>query len=247
LNTAPAENFKTYTDAIEKSKNDATANITKLITKYKNILCYWDDKEQKTYLNTILAVMKTEDYDLNGTGDAEVASRNELVIYIMALAKKAGLGINAYIAKRLLDKAADEGKNINYGKDGGKANVPVLKMVQDEILALRKAQKQILNTMNAEIKKIEAEITKFETASWDPKNMISLGGMAELQSAKFDETKKIISVLTQDGLTQHISLGSLTIVKTKDGLYKLLDTKNNYSRYCLRTTGTSFEIITNAR
>ena len=250
LNTAPVENFKTYTDAIEKSKNDATANITKLITKYKNILCYWDDKEQKTYLNTILAVMKTEDYDLNGTGDAEVASRNELAIYIMALAKKAGLGINGTIAKTLLDKVADEGKNINYGKGRGKANVPVLKMVQDEILALRKAQKQILNTMNAEIKKIEAEITKFETASWDPKNMISLGGMggiAELQSAKFDETKKIISVLTQDGLTQHISLGSLTIVKTKDGLYKLLDTKNNYSGYCLRTTGTSFEIITNAR
>ncbi|PJA48664.1 MAG: hypothetical protein CO170_02060, partial [candidate division SR1 bacterium CG_4_9_14_3_um_filter_40_9] len=74
LNTAPVEDFKTYTNAIEKSKNDATANITKLITKYKNILCYWDDKEQKTYLNTILAVMKTEDYDLNGTGDAEVAS-----------------------------------------------------------------------------------------------------------------------------------------------------------------------------
>jgi len=114
LTTTPAEDMKKYSDAVEKSKNDATTNITKLITKYKNDLCYWDDKEKNTYMDAILAVMRTQDYDLNGTGGGEQASRFALAQAILLLAKKAGLGINAPIAKRLLDKAADEDKNIDY-------------------------------------------------------------------------------------------------------------------------------------
>jgi len=96
--------------------------------------------------------------------------------------------------------------------------------------------------MNAEVKKVNDAASKFENATYDPKNMISLGGMTELSSIEFDDAKRIISVVTKDGVSQQILLGNMNVDKKKDNMYALSDPRDNYMPYYLVLTDTSFDI-----